>query len=52
MEKNLKFYKTLAVPVLLYDAENWTLTNTQIERIEVTEVIKTISRLYIKEPET
>jgi hypothetical protein len=33
-ETVLKFYKTLAVPVLLYGAENWTLTVPQKKRIE------------------
>jgi hypothetical protein len=36
-ETVLKFYKTLAVPVLLYGAENWTLTVPQKKRIEATE---------------
>jgi hypothetical protein len=31
-------YKTLAVPVLLYGAENWTLTVPQKKRIEATEM--------------
>jgi hypothetical protein len=33
-ETVLKFYKTLAVPVLLHGAENWTLTVPQKKRIE------------------
>jgi hypothetical protein len=37
-ETVLKFYKTLAVPVLLYGAENWTLTGPQKKRIEVAEM--------------
>jgi hypothetical protein len=34
----LKFYKTLAVPVLLYGAENWTLRVPQKKRIEAAEI--------------
>jgi hypothetical protein len=37
-ETVLKFYKTLAVPVLLCDAENWTLTVSQKKRIEAAEM--------------
>jgi hypothetical protein len=37
-ETVLKFYKTLAVPVLLYGAENWTLTVPQKKRIEAAEI--------------
>jgi hypothetical protein len=37
-ETVLKFYKTLAVPVLLYGAENWTLKFPQKKRIEAAEI--------------
>jgi hypothetical protein len=37
-ETVLKFYKTLAVPVLLYGAENWTSTVPQQKRIEAAEM--------------
>jgi hypothetical protein len=37
-ETVLKFYKTLAVPDLLYGAENWTLTVPQKKRIEAAEM--------------
>jgi hypothetical protein len=37
-ETILKFYKTLAVPVLFYGAENWTLTVPQKKRIEAAEM--------------
>jgi hypothetical protein len=38
-EAVLKFYKTLAVPIFLYGAENWTLTVPQKKRIETAEMI-------------
>jgi hypothetical protein len=37
-ETVLKFYKTLAVPVLLHGAVNWTLTVHKKKRIEAAEL--------------
>jgi hypothetical protein len=37
-KETVKFYKTLAVPVLLYGAENWTSTVPQKKRIEAAEM--------------
>jgi hypothetical protein len=37
-ETVIKFYKTLALPTLLYDSESWTLISAQIKRIEAVEM--------------
>ncbi|KAJ4433985.1 hypothetical protein ANN_16304 [Periplaneta americana] len=34
----LKFYKTMAIPTLLYGSETWTLTTSQLKRIEAAEM--------------
>ena len=31
-ETKFKFYKVMAVPVLLYGSENWTLTKSQLKK--------------------
>ena len=38
-ETILKFYKTMAVPTLLYVSEVWTLTSSHLQRIEGVEMI-------------
>jgi hypothetical protein len=37
-ETNLKFYKIMAVPVLLYGSETWTLRKRDWNRIQVAEM--------------
>jgi hypothetical protein len=37
-ETVIKFYKTSALPTLLYGSEAWTLTSAQIKRIEAAEM--------------
>jgi hypothetical protein len=34
----LKFYKTLVIPTLLYGSETWTLTASQLKRLEAAEM--------------
>ena len=31
----LKFYNVMAVPVLLYGSENWTLTKSQLKKLKL-----------------
>lgn len=33
-----KFYKTMAIPIRLYDSETWTLNASQIQRLVATEM--------------
>jgi hypothetical protein len=37
-ETNLKFYKVMAIPVLLYGYETWTLKKTDRNRIQAAEI--------------
>jgi hypothetical protein len=37
-ETILKFYKTLVIPTLLYGSETWTLTASQLKRLEAAEM--------------
>ncbi|PSN54630.1 hypothetical protein C0J52_10839 [Blattella germanica] len=37
-ETILKFYKVMAIPILLYGSEIWTLTSNQLRRIEAAEM--------------
>jgi hypothetical protein len=37
-ETILKFYKTLVIPTLLYGSETWTLTESQLKRLEAAEM--------------
>jgi hypothetical protein len=37
-ETVIKFYKTLALPTLLYGSENWILTSAQTKRTEAAEM--------------
>jgi hypothetical protein len=39
METILKLYNTLVLPTFLYGSENWTLTASQRQRIEVAEMM-------------
>jgi hypothetical protein len=50
-ERQIKFYKVMAVPTLTYNSETWTLTKKQRQKIETAEIkfLRNVTRYTLKD---